>query len=449
MTRARERHWDVIVVGSGIGGLTAALALRRTGRRVLVLERRARPGAIGAGIALFPNALAALDAIALADAVRQVGHSPLHRSAGSPVGASIEGGLRLPSGRWLARVSGIEAFGRLTTFHRNELHAVLLEALPDGVVRAAADVLEVTDPCAGTEPGTDDAPVTVAVRTQDGDEELSADVVVGADGAGSRLRHALWPDHPGLTYAGYTAWRGVTAPGVRVDAAGETWGRGCRFGIVPLSRDRYYWFATANQPAGSTEGGTPSAEHDDLLRRFGHWHPPIRQLLEATEPDEVLRHDVQLVDPPLPAYVRGRVVLLGDAAHAMTPDLGQGACQAIEDAVTLAACLAVPQDSNGDGWSSAARLAAGLRDYDARRRPRTQQIAAAARRIGRFAQLDAPLAVAARSAALWLTPSALGRRGIDRVIAWTPPAVPAAVATPITAEGGLLDPHRDRPSTAP
>jgi 2-polyprenyl-6-methoxyphenol hydroxylase-like FAD-dependent oxidoreductase len=373
---------QAVVVGAGIGGLAAALALHRTGWDVTVLERAPELGAVGAGLTLWPNAMRALDVLQLGDAVRD-------RSV--RIGAS--GGLRDPGGRLVVRTAGIteQVMTDLRALHRADLHAVLIDALPAGMVRTGCRVDSV---------GAD-------IVLADG-ERVTADLIVGADGVDSAVRRAFWPDRP--RYRGYTAWRGVTPPGaVRIDGGvGETWGRGTRFGIVGLNGDRTYWFAVAN--------AEPGVRYDDewaeVRRRFGSWHDPIPTLLDATPRQEVLHHDI--VDlPPLKSYVDGRVVLLGDAAHAMTPDVGQGGCQALEDAVVLAAWVAA-----GD---SAAGLDAGLARYDAERRPRTQSIARLARRIGRFAQTDNALLVPLRTQLLRLAPAHAAERTLDRITRWTPP----------------------------
>jgi 2-polyprenyl-6-methoxyphenol hydroxylase-like FAD-dependent oxidoreductase len=276
---------------------------------------------------------------------------------------------------------------------------VLRSFLADGVLRTGA---EVTD--AGAAEGGDGAVVTLA-----GGARLAADVVVAADGLRSTVRAALWPDHPGPRYAGYTSWRAVTAePVAGIEYGGETWGRGERFGILPLRDGRVYWFAAANVPPG--ESDAPDAE---VRRRFGGWHDPIPRLLDATPPGDVLHLDIHDLHLPLPPFTRGRVALLGDAAHAMTPDVGQGACQAVEDAVTLAAALAGEPD-----------VPRALSVYDDQRRPRTQSIVKAAKRAGRLAQADGAVTVALRDLMMRMVPPSASLRMVERITAWTPPPLP-------------------------
>jgi 2-polyprenyl-6-methoxyphenol hydroxylase-like FAD-dependent oxidoreductase len=238
---------------------------------------------------------------------------------------------------------------------------------------------------------------------------VTANLVVAADGLHSAVRTMLFPDHPGPAYAGYIAWRGIV-PAERAAALGqqsvtETWGRGRRFGIVPLADGRMYWFATASSPAGAHTDD----ELADLETRYRDWHRPIPELLAATPPDAVLRHDIYYLRQPLPSYVTGRVALLGDAAHAITPDLGQGACLALEDAATLA------------GFAREPDIDAALRRYDHARRPRTQRLVRNSARIGRMAAWSHPAAAALRNALVSLVPARRYLRSSAGTYAWTPP----------------------------
>lgn len=380
------------IVGGGIGGLATAIALHRRGWHVEVLERAPEFTEVGAGISLWPNALHALEVLGLADAVRALG------------AVETGGGVRDRRGRRLSRTDNAELtrrFGHpLLVLHRADLLRVLTQALPADSLRPGSEVTAVR------EDGRD-----LVVEHRGG--QSRPDLVVGADGLRSAVRRALWPDAAGPRYAGYTAWRMVTAPLAEPPPEGAAiWGRGERFGYTALPGGRMYCFATASlPPAGAASGPSEHArEHAELLRRFGSWPDPVPALLAAVPPDAVLRHDLYDL-PPLPSFVRGRVALLGDAAHAMTPNLGQGACQALEDAVTLAHCL--------DG---APDVAAALRSYDLLRRPRTQAVTRRSARLGAIGQLAWPPAVLLRDTAARLTPSWVTLRSMTPVLGWTPPA---------------------------
>ncbi|SDL17294.1 FAD-dependent monooxygenase [Streptomyces indicus] len=375
-----------LVVGAGIGGLAAAIGLRRTGWDVTVVERAQVLADAGAGISLAANGIHALDALGvdLREAAR----------------FQYTGGTRTPDGRWLARMDGHALERALGTpiagIPRAELHRLLRAALPPDALRVGTTVrdLDVS------------APGRVRVRTDDGPFE--ADLLVAADGLRSRLRARLFPDHPGPVYSGSTVLRAITArPLDLAEDFALTWGPGAEFGHIAFTDGRAEWHAVLNSPAG--------LRHEDplavLRARFADWHHPVPQLLAATDPAAVLHHDIHELATPLPSFVAGRVALLGDAAHAMTPNLGQGACQALEDAVTLAAALA-----EGPSVESA------LLRYDAERRPRAQAVARAARQAGRMGQqLTNPLAIALRNRALRLAPPRATIRAILRHAAWVPP----------------------------
>ncbi|MBQ1057223.1 FAD-dependent oxidoreductase [Micromonospora sp. C32] len=377
-----------VVVGAGIGGLAAAVALRRRGWRVTVLERADRPRELGTGLTLMANALRGLDALGLGDAVRRDGRP------------DTPGGLRTRGGRWLSRIEGADLEAALGTaalgIHRTALHRLLRDALPSGALRTGVEVVDV-----------DATAPSVTCRTDGTTEVLAGDLVVGADGLNSTLRRRLWPAAPPPAYSGSTAWRAaITWPAPVATAV--TWGPGREFGTVPLGDGRLYWYAADVAPPGGREPDELAA----VRERFGDWHEPIPALLAATPPEAVLRTDLLHLDTPLPTYVQGRVALLGDAAHAMTPHLGQGAGQAIEDAVVLGAVCA-----NGT-----ADLAGALASYDRQRRPRSQAVARAALRTARYGQqLRNPVAVALRDTAIRLTPSRAALRGMARYADWQPP----------------------------
>lgn len=374
----------IAIVGAGVGGLVAAAGLQRDGHDVTVHERRDAPGAVGAGLTLFGNAFDALDAVGLGDAVRAVSDDRITR---------MRTGQRSPSGRWLTTVPP-RAVATARTVHRNDLHDALVSALRPGSLVTGSEA----------HLSSDGAPVLTV-----GGRDEAYDLVVAADGIRSPGRAQLGLD-TGLRYAGYTAWRGVTERPVDLGgAAGETWGRGRRFGIVPLGDGRVYWFATHEEPE---ETRAPD-EHARVRGLFADWHAPIRACIDATRPGIVLRHDVHDLRRPLRTFVVGRTVLLGDAAHAITPDLGQGAGQAVEDAATLAVVLR--------GATGPDDLESSLARYDALRRPRTRALAARSRAAGRVGQLSNPLLAGPRDIALRAAPPRLLLRASRAFESWTPP----------------------------
>jgi 2-polyprenyl-6-methoxyphenol hydroxylase-like FAD-dependent oxidoreductase len=389
---ATARRARVVVIGGGIGGLTAAAALHLRGRQVTVLERAGSLKPVGAGISLAPNALRALDVIGLGDEVRDL------------AAWQGDGGLRTPGGRWLSRSSAEAAArrfgGPLVVLHRATLIRSLAARLPPDAVRTAATATL-------ADPG--DAGRPARVRTPDG--EWEADLVVAADGIRSAVRRTLFPGHPGPVYSGLTTWRLVVPAPDAVFAPHETWGRGSLWGTQPLKDGRIYAYAAAVTAAGRR---APDDERAELQRRFGDWHEPIPAVLAAARPEDVLRHDVHHLAEPLPAFHRGRVALLGDAAHPMPPMLGQGGNQAVEDAIVLA--------HHGDDLAA----------YSAARLPRTTAVVRQSVRAARLDLMTGRAAVATRNAAIAALSKAvpgLLLRGFEPVAGWRPPQPPYASGT--------------------
>jgi 2-polyprenyl-6-methoxyphenol hydroxylase-like FAD-dependent oxidoreductase len=399
MTSTNEM--SVGIIGAGIGGLVAAHGLQLHGARVVVFERAAQPPASGSALSVFANGWRALDSVGVGDRIRGV--------AGSQV-QGLQAGQRRPDGTWLATTSE-DAIRGLRLVHRADLQEELLASLAPGTVHFGAEVTAI-----------DAETATVALRGRAA--PVHFDLVIAADGINSRAR-AAWDGNPGTRYSGYSAWRGITrTPVDPLGAAGETWGKGRRFGYAPLRDGRIYWFAVASMPADSPA----TDEHGAVARLVEGWHDPIPAIVAATEPAAVFRLPIRDLAGEVPTFHRGRCVLLGDAAHAMTPDLGQGGNQAMEDAATLTALVA---DLCRSAGAEPARLQAALTEYDRLRRRRTQPIARRARGVGRLAQAHGPVAVPLRNALMRMTPQKTLDRQLVALQDWQPP--PGAVRRPLPA----------------
>lgn len=359
----------VIIAGAGIGGLTLAIALRRAGFDVTVVERASALAEIGAGITLWHNALHCLDQLGVGEHVRAVGQ------------AAETGIIALANGRTLVEASPVigkelQAEADLMTFHRAELQQALYEALPAGTVRfntscvgyaLTDDHVDVNlDKLPTAETSMQNALPVAATRER-------AWLLVGADGIASTIRSQLAADEP--RYAGYTCWRGVCrTPSDWSGVCGEIWGKGDRFGVVRLPGDRLYWFAVATAPARSDS--PVSTRQRQLLDRFAHYAFEVPRIIAATPNEAIIFRDI--VDrAPKPGWSDGCVTLLGDAAHATTPNMGQGAAMAIESAVVLTRCL-----QHFDTVPDA------LRSYELTRFPRTSWVTKTSSTIGRMAHWE-------------------------------------------------------------
>lgn len=375
---------QVIVVGAGIAGLTTGIALARAGHDVEVLERTPTVRGEGGGIHLWHNAMRAYAALGCAEAIRRVGARMATQE------------FRSSSGRLLASwdIGGTdEELGAVTVgVGRRDLHDVLLAHLPPARLVTAAEVV-----------GVEESPQGVTAKLADG-RVLHADLLVGADGIRSTVRRVLHGDTP-TRYAGYVVWQGVVDG---IDPARARpglfrlhYGPGSRFAWYHLGGDRLYWFALFDAPERA-EDDPLTAEPDPrpaLLERFGDWPDPVGDVIAATPVAEIGRF-AQRDRPPDRRWSTARTTLVGDAAHAMTFNVGQGACMGVEDAVVLADALTAVPD-----------LPAALRAYADLRSRRTGAIVKRSWALGRVARWRHPAAVALRERAMALVLRTVGWRG--------------------------------------
>jgi FAD-dependent urate hydroxylase len=320
----------VVIIGGGIGGLAAAVALRRVGLESVVIERTKAIREIGAGLSLWSNALKALREIGVEASVIEAA-SIIERNR-----------FQLPAGRLLA----VNEFGEISRnagahclcVHRATLQRLLLEQLPPCAVRTGERCVGFNGSAAILESG----------------EVLEADVLVGADGISSVIRAGLHGDDP-PRYSGYTCWRGILCKeGLLPErSALLSAGGGKQFGVWPCGDGQFYWFLTRNAPRGTV------VSKQEIAALCRDWPRPIPEIIEATPESAILQNDV-FDRRPLRWWGHGRVTLLGDAAHAATPNLGQGACMALEDAVMFAYCL-----------NNVRPAESALREYERQRIPRT------------------------------------------------------------------------------
>ncbi|MGP4030554.1 FAD-dependent monooxygenase [Pseudarthrobacter sp. 1C304] len=318
---------DVSVVGGGIAGLAVAACLDPERFRVVVHERREEPPSVETSLAMWPEAQRAL---------AQVGILPGVRQAGSGFGGMA---LRNESGDVLlsARPSGVIGVSRA------DLLKLLAAALPASVVRAYGPVASLPRP----------------------------GLVVGADGVHSIVRRSVWGDRTSASLTPYLTLRGIIDGTVPPGGGGEYWGRGQLFGIAPASRGRTYWYASYRSDLGPA--GVDVDQALAITRaRFSRHTDAIDRVLMAAAPAQTLAQRVWTVPCP-GSYQRDGAVLVGDAAHGMTPNLGRGACEALIDAVTLADLL------------NTRPLPDALRSYNRRRLLRSQVLRVASSAMARLA----------------------------------------------------------------
>ncbi len=355
--------------------------MQRAGHQVRIAERASEIKAVGAGLALAGNAMRALHSIGAGELTEQAG-KPLEKAE-----------ILVPSGKVIARtnltqpINGHTLIGR--TLLRADLHQLLFNLLPVNTVHTGLTVQRFAE----SENG-------VQLIFSDG-TSWQGDLLIAADGINSVIRKQLLPDVK-PRFSGYTCWRGITAPIVNTDSIKftETWGVKGRFGICPLNDNRVYWYACVNTP----KENDPAYQNwtlDELKKQFSGYHYPVNELLAATDSTQVMHNDIVDI-VPLQQLAFGRVVLLGDAGHATTPNLGQGACQAIEDAVILPKFI-----------SDTASVEASLKAFSDLRLPRTTKIVERSLLFGQIAQTDNRLLAGIRNLLMQLTPESISRKQIE------------------------------------
>ncbi|HMQ27573.1 MAG TPA: FAD-dependent monooxygenase [Acidimicrobiales bacterium] len=364
------------IVGGGIGGLSLALALRG-GHEVTLFEAAPAFAPVGAGIVLAPNAVACLAGLGVATEGLgvELPRIELRRSDDELLTAS-------------PAAAHCRTLGPTLGCARADVHARLVSALGDSVVLRLGAVVTAVD--------VGGPAVSVA-----GSEPEGFDLVVGADGLHSPSRLA----HGGgdVRYSGDTCWRGF-APNPGLEVAVEWWGPRSRLGLVPVPNDRVYYFLVRAAP----EGRSGAAPLDDLRSWFGGFPAPAAAVVDGLGDVPPLHHDLCELDEPV--WGTPRLPLLGDAAHAMTPNLGQGAAMAIEDAVVLGRAHD-PDAAGADGDTVAAAFAA----YVEARHDRVRRIQLDARRLGGLSRVRGPLSRRARDLALRMTPDRIPRQRFDAV----------------------------------
>ncbi|ELZ04238.1 FAD-dependent oxidoreductase [Natrialba aegyptia] len=373
---------DIAIVGGGICGLTTALALEQRGWAPTVYETASEFRPIGAGILLQTNALLILDRLGIADRVRESG-VPLEDSS-----------IRSANGQVLTRfdLDRVERadFGYgFVAIHRAELQRILLEEL-DAEVRTGMACKAVTD--------TD----TPAVRFTDG-THIEPDILIGTDGIDSVIRDAVAPNvEPRvLDSIAYRAIATVDLPEQHRTRGIEVWGEGTYTGGAPIDEDRFYWFATASESA--VEWQTDSQPTKAMLRElFSAFPAPIPAVVESIDTDTVFSTDLADV-PSLERWHHGSVIVAGDAAHGMLPFAGQGAAQAIEDALTLA------HEITTRGTSAAA-----FETFETKRKPRADRIRVESHHLGALSTIQSRVGTRIRNLSVRVLPDATFRRARRR-----------------------------------
>lgn len=301
---------EISIIGGGITGLSTALGLYKMGYSPQVYESSPALNEVGAGILMQPNAIKVLDWLGIGKEVRNKGVSLEN--------ATITNAQLIPFRETSAELTSHENGQQIVAIHRARLQETLLSALPEGCVHLGEGYR--SHSLSGEQ-----IEVELAKRS------VKTDILLGADGIHSQVRGQVFPSSS-IRYSGQTCWRGISdakLPESLMNSMKEAWGYGVRLGFTRISDHEVYWFAVAKAEQGGKD--VKDTVKSELLDRFTSFHPVVRDIVEKTPVSRILRNDITDLKR-LESWSQGRVCLLGDAAHATTPNMGQGAGQGIEDA---------------------------------------------------------------------------------------------------------------------
>lgn len=373
-------HKSIAIVGAGIAGLTAAIALEKLGYKVTIFESSPSIKPVGAGLGLGGNAIGAFKILGIDQAVIARGNLFQNFPILDQKGKLI---YNVNSEKIKSRFY-VENF----TIHRAALHAALTEQIKHATISL--------DKKLATIESTGDA---YRLIFEDNSHTI-ADVVIGADGVHSKTRNFVNPFSK-IRYAGYVCWRAVIDNAFGIETGYETWGTKGRFGVVPLADNQIYWFLCINS---SSPDEYRAFTKGDLAQLFAGYHEPIHKILAAT-PNETLIFNPIIDLKPQKVFSKERILLIGDAAHATTPNLGQGACQAIEDVAALYQILEKEEN-----------IETAFKIFEKRRRKRTHFIVNTSWRVGKVAQLESPLLCTLRNIVFRNLPEKISNKQLEKVV---------------------------------
>ncbi len=344
----------ITILGGGIAGLSTAIALQNAGIETLVFEAAPEIKAVGAGLGLGANAIKAFKVLGIAEEVMSKGRFlpsfTVYNQKGKVIAKTDSVSV--------SKKYGLDNF----TIHRADLHALLLSKISPGSIQTNIRLERIQQ-----------KENTIILHFLDGTVH-ETDYLIAAEGIHSVVRKYFLPETK-PRYAGYTCWRAVIDnSNLQLNECSETWGSKGRFGIVPLAGNKIYWFACVNTVANNLAMKNYTVQ--DLLKQFACYHHPVEAILKETKNENLIWGDINDIKP-INRYAFNNILLIGDAAHATTPNLGQGACQAVEDAVILAAEIKHNHD-----------ITTAFKKFEKRRLKRTHWIVNTSWRIGKIAQLE-------------------------------------------------------------
>ncbi|WP_313514176.1 FAD-dependent monooxygenase [Sphingobacterium sp.] len=372
---------EFAIIGAGVAGLTAAIALQNLNREFTLFEQAKEIKGIGAGFGLAANAMQALEYIGIREEVEKIGYY-LDSFAILDQKGNI---LVNPNTSKLSDKYAQKNFA----IHRADLHLYLLSKVNQDHIALGKRARQITQ--------KEDY---VEIQFEDGSSHRSKFLII-ADGVKSPLRQQLVPTSK-PRYAGYSCWRAtIDNTELNLNRGSETWGNKGRFGLTPLVNKRIYWYACINGPQQNPTFRDYGVQ--ELKRQFGNYHQPIQEVLERTLDSDLIWSDIIDIKP-LKNFAFGNILIIGDAAHACTPNMGQGACQAMEDVAVLHQELQKDQSA----WQA-------FLSFEKRRLSRTKYITDTSKLIGDVAQWENKFLISVRNNLMKIMPDSMNQKALIKL----------------------------------
>ena len=368
------------IIGGGIGGLTIAIALEKEGIPTRIFEQTKKMKPAGAGIILAQNAMHVYERLGLR---KEIEYHGTELSAMNITRADLS----------LLSITDLSAFEKKfhvksIAIHRGTLQQILINALQNTPIKLHHSLNRIRPCKSGYE-------LIFAYQ-----KPIQSSTIIGADGIGSMVRQHLFPNST-IRPANQICWRGIAhieLPEPFQHQLHEAWGMGTRFGFVTIASNKVYWYALKSFKPKHKAHTLPNME-----TYFQKYHPIIKRIISTTAKEQI--HTAEIAElKPINAWYKQRICLIGDAAHAMTPNLGQGACQAIEDAYFLSAYLAKYEPPKA------------FEKFQKRRLQKAHKVARLSRRIGNVGHISSPILADLRNLMMRLTPASVNRKQAEQML---------------------------------
>ncbi|MFD2906851.1 FAD-dependent monooxygenase [Sphingobacterium anhuiense] len=370
------------IIGGGVAGLTAAIGLNKIGIQATIFESAKALKGIGAGFGLAANAIQALEYLELKAGVIPLGHYLENYNILDKQGRI----LAAPETKTISNKYEQDNFA----IHRADLHQFLLAQIEHENLHLGKRALKIEYQDGG-----------IDIFFEDGTIHQT-DYLIIADGVNSRLRQQLIPCSA-PRYAGYTCWRAtIDNANINLSTGSETWGNKGRFGMTPLVGNKIYWYACINSPAHNKVFSRYTIK--DLQQNFTSYHDPITSILAETNDQQLIWNDIIDIKP-LKNLAFGNILFIGDAGHATTPNMGQGACQAIEDVAVLI-----------DELKKTTDVALAFQIFEKRRLKRTRYITETSWSIGKVAQWENPISIIIRDTLMRILPEEVKQYKLKKLL---------------------------------